>query len=141
VGEDAVMTYRARLVKWNDYRTVLGDEYRTVVSRVGFQAGAVAHVVRDGSEASLCGIPRSALTAFEDLDEPVCLKCIEWHARLGMEDRTEGQAAQVADGETSDLDVIDSRPRGSVSVESTSRPGSRMERSEQGEMDSRKPLL
>ena len=97
------MPYMPRRVKWNDYRTVLGDEYRTVVSRVGFQAGAVAHVVRDGSEASLCGIPRSALAAFEDLDEPVCLKCIEWHAKLGIEDPTRGQAAQVADGETGDL--------------------------------------
>ena len=72
------MPYRPR---WNDYRTVLTVEYGTVISRVGFQAGAIAHVVRDGADASLCGVPLSQLGVFEDLDEPVCQKCIAEHAR------------------------------------------------------------
>jgi hypothetical protein len=76
------MPYRPRLVRWNDYRTVLSDDYRTVISRVGLQAGAISHIVRDGAEATLCGIGRSVLADFEDLDEPVCPKCIEEHARL-----------------------------------------------------------
>ena len=76
------MPYRAR---WNDYRTVLGDEYRTVISRVGYQAGALAHIVRDGAGASLCGVPLSHLGTFEDLDEPVCAKCIGQHARLEVQ--------------------------------------------------------
>jgi hypothetical protein len=70
-------------MKWLDYRTILTDDYRTVVSRVGFQAGALAHVIHDGADESLCGIPRSALSPYEDLDEPVCPKCIEWH--IGLE--------------------------------------------------------
>jgi len=76
------MPYRPRRVRWNDYRTVLSDDYRTVISRVGFQAGAIAHILRDGADATLCGIQRSVLVDFEDVDEPVCLKCIEEHARL-----------------------------------------------------------
>ena len=67
--------------RWNDYRTELTVEYRTVVSRVGFQAGAIAHIVQDGSGASLCGVPVAHLGVFEDLDEPVCQVCIGEHAK------------------------------------------------------------
>jgi len=73
------MPYRPR---WNDYRTVLTDEFRTVISTVGFQAGALAHIVRDGAVAALCGVPLSQLGNYEDLDEPICQECIREHARL-----------------------------------------------------------
>ena len=66
-----------------DYRTVLGPQYRPVVANVGPQAGAIAHLVRLGAEASLCGIPVSALGDYEDLDEPICPRCIAWHLKLG----------------------------------------------------------
>ena len=67
---------------WNDYRTVLTVEFRTLISRVGFQAFAVDPIVREGADASLCGVPLSHLGTFEDLDEPVCQKCIAEHAKL-----------------------------------------------------------
>ena len=66
----------------DDYRTVIGPEFRTVVADFGPQAGVLAHLVRSGAEASLCGIPRSSLGDYEDLDEPVCASCIAWHARM-----------------------------------------------------------
>ncbi len=82
------MPYVPRRVKWNDYRTVLTSDYITVISRVGFQAGAIAHLLRDGAEATLCGIQRSVLADFEDLDEPVCHRCIGEHARLEVKAST-----------------------------------------------------
>jgi hypothetical protein len=36
------------------------------------------HLVRDGSEASLCGLPKVALGPVTTNDELVCPQCIEW---------------------------------------------------------------
>ncbi|HEY0830020.1 MAG TPA: hypothetical protein VGE99_02680, partial [Candidatus Dormibacteraeota bacterium] len=57
--------------------------------RVLSSAGAVAerdsvlHLVREDAEASLCGIPRSAL---DDpvLDQLVCSDCVDWLHRRRM---------------------------------------------------------
>ena len=65
-----------------DIRAVLSGDYRTVVAEVGPQAGALAHIVRTGAEAALCGFPRAALASYEDVDEPVCGACVAWFARL-----------------------------------------------------------
>ena len=65
-----------------DIRALLNDEYRTVVARVGPQAGALAHIVRAGAEAALCGVPRAALGLYHDLDEPVCNSCVAWYSKL-----------------------------------------------------------
>lgn len=65
-----------------DVRAVLTGEYRTVVAEVGPQAGAIAHIVREGAEAALCGLPRATLGSYEDLDEPVCSSCVTWFSRL-----------------------------------------------------------
>lgn len=66
----------------DDYRTVIADDYRTVIARVGPQAGSVAHLLREGAEATLCGVPQSILQPYEDLDEPMCLRCIDWLSKL-----------------------------------------------------------
>lgn len=42
--------------------------------------GAVLHLVRDGAEASLCGLPRSSLGPSEDCPQVVCGSCIDWLA-------------------------------------------------------------
>lgn len=65
-----------------DHRSVMGDDYRSVIARVGPQAGAIAHLVRQGAEASLCGLPRNALGDYEDVDEPICPRCVEWLERV-----------------------------------------------------------
>ena len=70
----------------SDYRSVIGRDYRPVVANFGPQAGALAHLVREGAEASLCGIPKSALAPYEDLDEPICASCIAWHSKLASVD-------------------------------------------------------
>ena len=84
----AAMPHKPRRIRWNDYRTVLGEDYRTVICLVGFQAGSIAHILRDGAQATLCGIQRPLLARFEDLDEPVCPKCIAQHARIEVESPT-----------------------------------------------------
>ncbi len=66
----------------DDVRALLSGDYRTVVAEVGPQAGALAHIVRTGAEAALCGFPSSALASCEDVDEPVCGACVTWFARL-----------------------------------------------------------
>ena len=65
-----------------DIRARLTHDYLTVVTRVGPQAGALAHIIRTGAEAALCGFPRAALGSYEDLDEPVCSSCVTWFSRL-----------------------------------------------------------
>ncbi len=65
----------------DDIRAVIGNEYRTVVSNYGFQAGAIAHLVHVDAEATLCGVPQASLAAYEDLDEPICPRCVEWLSR------------------------------------------------------------
>ena len=66
----------------DDIRALLNGDYRTVVAEVGPQAGALAHIVRTGAEAALCGVPAAALGSYEDVDEPVCGACVGWYARL-----------------------------------------------------------
>jgi len=40
------------------------------------------HLVREDAEASLCGLPRAAMSSTGDLDETtVCRKCIDWIPR------------------------------------------------------------
>jgi hypothetical protein len=62
----------------DDLRAVIADDYRTVIARVGPQAGSIAHLLHEGAEATLCGVPRAILAPYEDLDEPICSRCIEW---------------------------------------------------------------
>ncbi|HYM97884.1 MAG TPA: hypothetical protein VET26_11320 [Candidatus Sulfotelmatobacter sp.] len=61
-----------------DLRAIITDDYRAVIARVGPQAGSIAHLLHRGAEATLCGVPKSSLATFEDLDEPICPRCIEW---------------------------------------------------------------
>ena len=65
-----------------DYRAVIASDYKPMVALFGPQAGAIAHLARDGAEATLCGIPRSALSPYEDLDEPLCNQCVDWHWKV-----------------------------------------------------------
>jgi len=55
----------------------MGFKYFALVLRAG-HGDKVLHLVRDGSEASLCGLPRSALGPGSDTTELVCETCIEW---------------------------------------------------------------
>jgi hypothetical protein len=46
------------------------------------ELGAEMHLVREDAEASLCGLPRSSLSAkgvIEDI--PVCRDCVDWTAK------------------------------------------------------------
>jgi hypothetical protein len=63
-------------------RSLVPSAYLTVIARVGPQAGAVAHLIHEGAEATLCGIARSSLAHFEDLDEPICFRCVEWMMKV-----------------------------------------------------------
>ncbi len=73
------------LLTMGDIRALLTGEYRTVAAEVGPQAGALAHIVRTGAEAALCGVPRAELGPCEDVDEPVCTSCVAWYSRLKAE--------------------------------------------------------
>ena len=42
---------------------------------------APLHLIRDDAEASLCGIPRVALSAGSGLDDVVCADCLTWFER------------------------------------------------------------
>src|SRR5579864_1031059 len=54
-------------------------DYRALVLRAGGRdGGSVLHLVREDAEASLCGIPRSALGPGHEADDLVCPDCIEW---------------------------------------------------------------
>jgi len=56
-------------------------DYRAFSLRLtSLEADSVVHLVREDAEASLCGIPRSALGPAL-IDEYVCSKCVEWLAR------------------------------------------------------------
>jgi len=60
---------------------VAGRDYRVLVARTAEEALADrAHLVREDSEAALCGIPRSALGP-GDGGELVCSDCVDWLAR------------------------------------------------------------
>lgn len=41
--------------------------------------GDVRHLVRDGAESSLCGVPRAALDPRDDGD--LCPNCVDWLPR------------------------------------------------------------
>jgi hypothetical protein len=55
----------------------VGFRYSALMIRAG-HGDKVLHLVRDGAEASLCGLPRSALGPGSDATELVCEDCIEW---------------------------------------------------------------
>ena len=55
----------------------MGFKYVALMVRAG-HGDKVLHLVRNGSEASLCGLPRSALGPGSDMTELVCETCIEW---------------------------------------------------------------
>jgi len=56
-------------------------DYRVFSLRItALKADSLVHLVREDAEASLCGIPRSALGAAL-VDERVCPECVEWLAR------------------------------------------------------------
>jgi hypothetical protein len=53
--------------------------YLALVKRsAGPSGGSLLHLIRDDSEASLCGIPRSSLGQGGAFDHEVCGECIEW---------------------------------------------------------------
>lgn len=52
--------------------------YHALVERAGHLGGSLFHLVREGSEASLCGIHRDRLQPGRSLQEIVCSQCIEW---------------------------------------------------------------
>ncbi len=55
----------------------MGFKYLALMVRAG-DGHKVLHLVREGSEASLCGLPRSVLGPGSDLTELVCETCVEW---------------------------------------------------------------
>jgi hypothetical protein len=60
---------------------VAARDYRALVVRTGEEGLAdLAHLVREDAEASLCGMPRSALGPGAG-GELVCPDCIDWLAR------------------------------------------------------------
>ena len=60
---------------------VAGADSRALVVRTAEESLADhAHLVREDSEAALCGIPRSALGPGEG-GELVCSDCVDWLAR------------------------------------------------------------
>ena len=53
--------------------------YRALIVRaIDPPGGSVLHLVRDGSESSLCGLPLSTLGTGEAEDGRVCPDCIDW---------------------------------------------------------------
>jgi hypothetical protein len=58
-----------------------GADYRALVLRTAEESLAErAHLVREDSEAALCGIPRAALGPGEG-GELVCADCVDWLAK------------------------------------------------------------
>ena len=58
--------------------------YRAFVRRGGVaDAGALLHLIGDKAEATLCGLPRSALDRDERVGAGgvVCRECVEWIRR------------------------------------------------------------
>lgn len=59
-----------------------GMVYRAAANRVGlFNSDRTVHLVREGSEASLCGLPASGLGPLSVHHELVCEACLEWLPR------------------------------------------------------------
>ena len=64
------------------YHDAMAPTYLAMVKRLsGPDGGAPIHLVREGSEASLCGLPTSALSNLGPFDVMVCAGCIEWLPR------------------------------------------------------------
>jgi len=57
-----------------------GRDYRALVVRTDVTRAERAHLVREDSEASLCGIPRQALGPGSG-GELVCPDCVDWLGR------------------------------------------------------------
>jgi hypothetical protein len=56
----------------------MSRNYRALPKRgSGPSGGTALHLIREGSEASLCGIPRSSLGSGGIIDELMCPECIE----------------------------------------------------------------
>lgn len=53
-------------------------DYRALSVRTVNARSKVLHLIREDSEASLCGMPRGALGPCESSDQVVCDDCIEW---------------------------------------------------------------
>ncbi len=57
----------------------VASNYRALIMRSsGPSGGTLLHVIRENAEASLCGIPRAALTGSGLFDELLCADCLEW---------------------------------------------------------------
>jgi hypothetical protein len=52
------------------------EEIRVVIGRVGGSDPTIAHLVRGGAEATLCGIPRPMLAEAKSGEERVCTRCV-----------------------------------------------------------------
>ena len=53
--------------------------YRALIVRAANPpGGSVLHLVRDGAEASLCGLPLATLGTGESEGGRVCPECIDW---------------------------------------------------------------
>lgn len=59
-----------------------GVVYRVAVNRLGaLGSDSTVHLVREGGEASLCGLPKSGLGPVSVPNEVVCESCLEWLPR------------------------------------------------------------
>jgi hypothetical protein len=58
-----------------------GRQIRALGGISGADSRAGLHLVRDGAEASLCGIPRTSLGAAGYGVDVVCGDCVEWLSR------------------------------------------------------------
>lgn len=56
-------------------------DYRALSVRTVKAHSKVLHLIREDSEATLCGMPRGALGPCESFDQFVCDDCIEWLAK------------------------------------------------------------
>ena len=46
---------------------------------IGYRGERLLHLVREGAEAALCGVPRGSLSTVDRIDDTtVCRECIEW---------------------------------------------------------------
>ena len=49
------------------------------IAALGHQTACLVHLVREDAEATLCGLPRSALSTEGRIDNTtVCRECIDW---------------------------------------------------------------
>ena len=56
--------------------------YRALAARAGApDNGWLLHLIKDGAEASLCGLPRVSLGAGNAAGDRVCADCLEWYPK------------------------------------------------------------